>query len=385
MYKQVLGTDSLSYVYDKNSNRTQKTEQGNQVNTPVEATSNKYTDYSYDNSGRVLSDGVRSYSYNNAGRIKKIINGSQSGSYYYNALGQRVKKTANGQSIYFNYDESGQLIGEYNSNGNAVREYIYLGNQPIALFSSEKENEVLQIHTDHLGTPRAVTNANKQTLWKWEGDAFGSQSPQVETVKMPLRMAGQYFDSESELFYNYFRYYDPKTGRYVTSDPIGLEGGLNTFGYVGGSPLLGVDPYGLIKWKGTGVIKSAGKYVALGYMWGSFNLESECVNGKKAIVHVKVKAWPLGIGTPSQDNFDVEFTDYKVNTLDATVFNGKFSYRSGGVNVFGGDVSSSGIQLGGAFSTNVDTNGGLGLGATGTLSGKSKAYSPNFIDCECNK
>ncbi len=58
-------------------------------------------------------------------------------------------------------------------------------------------------------------------------------------------MTGQYFDSESNLFYNYFRYYDPSTGRYITSDPIGLEGGLNTFGYVGGSPLSYVDSYGL--------------------------------------------------------------------------------------------------------------------------------------------
>ncbi len=115
----------------------------------------------------------------------------------------------------------------------------------LRLLSNERDNEVLQVHTDHLGTPRAVTNSNSETLWKWEGDAFGSQSPQVEMVKMPLRMAGQYFDSESELFYKYFRYYDPKTGRYVTSDPIGLEGGLNTFGYVGGSPLHFIDSLGL--------------------------------------------------------------------------------------------------------------------------------------------
>ncbi len=182
--------------------------------------------------------GLRMKSMNNAGRIKKIINGSQSGSYHYNALGQRVKKTANGQSIYFNYNESGQLIGEYDGSNNPIREYIYLGNQPIALFSSEKENEVLQIHTDHLGTPRAVTDKNKSVLWKMEGDQFGDVQPQVAEIKMPLRHAGQYADDESGLFYNYFRYYDPKTGRYVTSDPIGLEGGLNTFGYVGGSPLL---------------------------------------------------------------------------------------------------------------------------------------------------
>ncbi|MDM1022265.1 RHS repeat-associated core domain-containing protein [Acinetobacter sp. VNK23] len=51
---------------------------------------------------------------------------------------------------------------------------------------------------------------------------------------MPLRHAGQYYDQEVNLFYNYFRDYDPITGRYVESDPVGLDGGLNTYGYVGG-------------------------------------------------------------------------------------------------------------------------------------------------------
>ena len=60
-----------------------------------------------------------------------------------------------------------------------------------------------------------------------------------------LRFIEQYYDSETGLHYNYFRDYDPSTGRYVQSDPIGLVGGLNTYGYVGGNPLLYSDSYGL--------------------------------------------------------------------------------------------------------------------------------------------
>ena len=63
-------------------------------------------------------------------------------------------------------------------------------------------------------------------------------------LTFPIRHAGQYYDAEVNLFYNYFRDYDPITGRYVESDPIGLDGGLNTYGYVEGDPLSLVDPTG---------------------------------------------------------------------------------------------------------------------------------------------
>ncbi len=58
-------------------------------------------------------------------------------------------------------------------------------------------------------------------------------------------MPGQFYDAESSLFYNWNRYYNPATGRYISSDPIGLEGGINTFLYAAASPVMAIDPFGL--------------------------------------------------------------------------------------------------------------------------------------------
>jgi len=80
--------------------------------------------------------------------------------------------------------------------------------------------------------------------WQAQYEAFGKTAPSVENVTSNLRFPGQYYDAESGLHYNWNRYYDPDTGRYVTSDPIGLEGGLNTYGYVEGNPLSSIDPVG---------------------------------------------------------------------------------------------------------------------------------------------
>lgn len=117
--------------------------------------------------------------------------------------------------------------------------------------TSATEDSLNYIHTDHLGTPRVITDENNTTLWSWHSAPFGKTLPNEDVdgdgnnFEFNLRFAGQYYDGETGLHYNYFRDYDPSTGRYVQSDPIGLAGGLNTYGYVGGNPLSWNDPLGL--------------------------------------------------------------------------------------------------------------------------------------------
>ncbi len=110
-----------------------------------------------------------------------------------------------------------------------------------------KSDRIYYYHNSHLGTPEVMTDAEQNIVWQVSYSPFGSASVSVESVENNIRFPGQYYDAETGLHYNYFRYYDVEIGRYVTSDPIGLAGGINTYGYVGGSPLNFVDPLGLLE------------------------------------------------------------------------------------------------------------------------------------------
>jgi RHS repeat-associated protein len=111
------------------------------------------------------------------------------------------------------------------------------------------------IYTDQLNTPRAITTEASTTIWRWDNqDPFGNnpanEDPDGDNTKFTfnLRFPGQYFDKETNTHYNYFRDYDPGTGRYVESDPIGMRGGVNTYLYVKGNPVSYRDPRGLDRW-----------------------------------------------------------------------------------------------------------------------------------------
>ncbi|MCE9556157.1 MAG: hypothetical protein K8T91_22640, partial [Planctomycetes bacterium] len=109
------------------------------------------------------------------------------------------------------------------------------------------------IHPDHLGTPRLVTDEANAIVWRHlpTTEPFGNSPPEEDPnatgtrFEMNLAFPGQYRDRESNLSYNYFRDYDSLGGRYRQSDPIGLSGGINPYGYVGGSPISRFDLFGL--------------------------------------------------------------------------------------------------------------------------------------------
>ena len=128
-----------------------------------------------------------------------------------------------------------------------------ISNQAAQAFSAAPTSASLYfIHVDHLNTPRAIYDDQQQLRWKWEQqEPFGVNVPDenpssLGAFEFALRFPGQYFDKETNTAYNGARNFDPASGRFVESDPLGMQAGLNTYLYALATPLAGVDPFGLI-------------------------------------------------------------------------------------------------------------------------------------------
>ena len=180
--------------------------------------------------------------------------------YQYNARGERVRKSdrfGTTQARYV-YNEAGQLLVEQTISGSTTTtsEIVWLDNLPVGVI---RNNILHYIEPDHLGTPRQVIDRTRDVVvWRWDllNDPFGESAPNTNPdadgthFVFNMRFPGQIHDAESGLNYNYFRDYEPGTGRYVASDPIGLDGGWSSYGYVSSDPLASIDPKGLEQWCG---------------------------------------------------------------------------------------------------------------------------------------
>jgi len=167
-----------------------------------------------------------------------------------------VQKDNSGTKTRFAYNKAGNLLGEYDGGDAVVIKHVWLNGQLVgALKPNGGATDIFYIYTDQIGAPRAITiNAGvPATVWtcsiepnaatRDNNDPFGSNTANAVSLTYNVRLPGQYFDLESGMYYNYFRDYDPAVGRYATSVPIGLKGGLNTFLHVGGEPNIRVDQH----------------------------------------------------------------------------------------------------------------------------------------------
>ena len=253
------GTGPYAYTTAAASNRLSK------VAGPVVKT------YLYNAAGSPTSDGTTTFSWDAAGRLIKIASGKGklaiSASYLYNGFGQRLIKdnpALVNPPHRFVFDPAGHLIGEYDKANSVRQETVWLGDIPVAVVKpgpTSGQRLVYYVQADHLNTPRVILDNAHTAVWRWDNsDAFGvgqpNEDPDGDGKKFEYnpRFPGQYFDRETNLHYNYFRDYDPGTGRYIEADPIGLDGGLNLYLYANAAPTMYTDPLGLFTSRGHNTI-----------------------------------------------------------------------------------------------------------------------------------
>jgi len=128
---------------------------------------------------------------------------------------------------------------------------------------------------DHLGTPQKVVGVDQAVVWEGSQEPFGSTTVSTNTVGNNFRFPGQYFDTESGLHYNYHRYYGPSIGRYLTPDPIGLDGGINIYQYASGNPINAIDLLGLKPYDKFPTMEDAVTDARNNYYYTSWNLDIE--------------------------------------------------------------------------------------------------------------
>lgn len=173
----------------------------------------------------------------------------------YNAFGERVDKAvvdAAGRRFTTGFLYHGQrLAAELDDQGRIVRHYLYWQGRPLAFVEVDparpgRIQRLVHLVTDHLGTPQIALDGAGRVLWEGHYDSLGALLGARGSLRQPLRLPGQYHDEETGLHDNYLRTYDPRAGRYLEPDPLGLAGGPNRHAYVDGNPHRASDPLGLI-------------------------------------------------------------------------------------------------------------------------------------------
>jgi YD repeat-containing protein len=194
--------------YDANGNRL--TETGTVAYTAkIAATSNRLSStagglvrtYGYDKAGNTTSYTGATFTFNDRGRLASAAVSAGTTSYVYNALGQLIEKSGNGGTTLLVYDEVGHLLGEYSSAGALIQETVWMGDLPVATLRPNGSSvSIYYVHSDHLGTPRKVTDntSNNGLWWRWDPDTFGSVQPNqnpagLGTFVYNLRFLGQYY------------------------------------------------------------------------------------------------------------------------------------------------------------------------------------------------
>ncbi|WP_437828343.1 DUF6531 domain-containing protein [Sorangium sp. So ce1153] len=212
------------------------------------------TEYRHDGAGNLiekrLADGSRwTYRWDPAGRLREVERpDGKRVAFAYDALGRRVRKEFDGAATEYVWDGD-DLVHERVRRADGTLEPLVTwifepgAFAPVAKFEGRKRYSVV---IDHLGTTAMLMTEAGQVAWKAQLDLYGVPREELaaKATECPWRYPGQYEDAETGLYYNRFRYYDPECGRYISQDPVRLNGGVAQYGYVK-DVLAWLDPLGL--------------------------------------------------------------------------------------------------------------------------------------------
>ncbi len=219
--------------------------------------------YRYNEWGALTERRDQQLEWNAQGQLTRVISSNSETRYQYDALGRRISKatsnlhTDRGERSRTTFVWEGfRLLQETTWQGK--RTYLYDAEQPytpVAAITGRGESQkIWYYHTDLTGTVHEVTAPDGTLVWAGYQAGFGENRGDISNsgayFEQPLRLPGQYYDEDTGLHYNLFRYYAPECGRFISQDPIGLAGGINLYAYAP-NPLSYIDPLGLCKLRGS--------------------------------------------------------------------------------------------------------------------------------------
>jgi RHS repeat-associated protein len=193
--------------------------------------------FSYDSNGNLMSDGIRSYTWDGADRLVTIFQSGNTTTFVYDGLGRRVREKLNG-TVIKQWIWAGTELVEERDGSNAVTRRFYP--------QGEEINGVPYYYTrDHLGSVREMTDAAGNIRARYDYDPYGQTTKIAGDLEASFGFAGYYRHPGSGLYLTLYRAYDPNLARWLSRDPIGEDGGINLYAYVGNNPVNDVDPLGL--------------------------------------------------------------------------------------------------------------------------------------------
>lgn len=289
-----------SFAYDKADNRV---------------ASHLSSTHRYDDANRLLEDAAHNYSYNAAGMlVQKVEKASGratafaydaegqltritfhdggTAAYKYDGLGRRVEKNVRGQVTRYVYD-SEDIVSEYSGTDALTASYVHgsATDEPLIM---ERGGQNYFYHQDSLGSVRFLTDSAGSVAQTYVYDSYGNIVQQTGMLANPYAFTGREFDAESGLYYYRARYYDPRAGRFIHEDPVGVNGGLNLYAYVANNPVNYIDPEG----KFIHILVGAGASVATGFIISK--LTGSCYSWKDALFDAGTGA--VGAGLLSKVN-----------------------------------------------------------------------------------